>query len=90
MKGTRIQRMFRQIVTLVFMVCRLWRKIPGGATAREDPAQNPRNGPFRPTPAERYQHDCLQVEQDFKKEVKEDHGGREGQGLFDEQIGSQE
>ena len=51
MKGTRIQQMFRQIVTLVFMVCRLWRKIPGGATAREDPAHNPRNGPFRPTPA---------------------------------------
>ena len=51
MKGTRIQQMFRQIVTLVFMVCRLWRQIPGGATAREDPAHNPRNGPFRPTPA---------------------------------------
>ena len=40
--------------------------------------------------AERYQQDALRVEQDFKKEVKEDHGGREGQGLFDEQIGSQE
>ena len=51
MKGTRIQQMFRQVVTLVFMVCRLWRQIPGGATARENPAHNPRNGPFRPTPA---------------------------------------
>ena len=51
MKGTRIQQMFRQVVTLVFMVCRLWRPIPGGATAREHPAPNPRNGPFRPTPA---------------------------------------
>ena len=52
MKGARIQQMFRQVVTLVFMVCRLWRKIPGGATARENPAHNPRNGPFRPTPAD--------------------------------------
>ena len=51
MKGARIQRMFRQVVTLVFMVCRLWRQIPGGAIAREQPAPNPRNGPFRPTPA---------------------------------------
>ena len=49
MKGTRIQRMSRQVVTLVFMVCRLWRQILGGATAREHPAPNPRNGPFRPT-----------------------------------------
>ena len=48
MKGTAIQRMLQQIVTLVFMVCRLWRPIPGGATAREHPAPNPRNGPFRP------------------------------------------
>ena len=51
MTGTRIQQLFRQIVTLVFMVCRLWRQIPGGATAREHPAPNPHNGPFRPTPA---------------------------------------
>ena len=43
--------MFRQVVTLVFMVCRLWRQIPGGAIAREQPAPNPRNDPFRPTPA---------------------------------------
>ena len=49
MKGTRIQQMFQQVVTLVFMVCRLWRQIPGGAIAREQPAPNPRNGPFRPT-----------------------------------------
>ena len=51
MKGTRIQQMFRQIVTLAFMVCRLWRQIPGGAIAKENPAHNPRKHPFRPTPA---------------------------------------
>ena len=33
------------------MMCRLWSPIPGGTTAREQPASNPRNGPFRPTSA---------------------------------------
>ena len=49
MKGAPMQQMFQQVVTLVFIVCRLWRPIPGGATAREQPASNPGNGPFRPT-----------------------------------------
>ena len=52
MNGTPIQQMSQQVVTLAFIVCRLWRPIPGGATAREQPASNPRNGPFRPTSAE--------------------------------------
>ena len=52
MKGTAIQQMFQQVVTLVFIVCKLWRPIPGGATAKEQLASNPRNGPFRPTSSE--------------------------------------
>jgi hypothetical protein len=51
MKGAPIQQMFQQVVTLVFIVRRLWCPIPGGAAARDQPASNPRNGPFRPTSA---------------------------------------
>ena len=51
MKGTRIQQMFQQVVTLAFMICRRWRQVPGGETARETPAHNPNYAPFRPTPA---------------------------------------
>ena len=32
-------------------MCRLWCPLPGGSTAREQLASNPRNGPFRPTSA---------------------------------------
>ena len=33
MKGTAIQRMFQQVVTLAFMICRLWRQVLGGEAA---------------------------------------------------------
>ena len=48
MNGATIQHLLQHVVILVSILCRL---IPGGATAREHPAPNPRNGPFRPTPA---------------------------------------
>ena len=51
MKGAPIQQMFQQVVTLVFIVCRPWCPIPGGAAVRDQPTSNPRNGPFRPTSA---------------------------------------
>ena len=51
LNGATIQQLLQHVVILVSIVCRLWRPIPGGATAKGQLASNPRNGPFRPTAA---------------------------------------
>ena len=51
MNGATIQQLLQHVVILVSIVYRLWRPIPGGATAKGQLASNSRNGPFRPTPA---------------------------------------